>query len=325
MTNKISIIIPTYNRPIELRDTLNSILNQTFSPKEILIIDDSTNNFTENLIKNLSNNFLKINIILKYIKNTRAKSLTLARNLGIDKSTGNIILFLDDDVILDNNYIFEIIKVYENYDDVLGVQGLIYTKYTFMTKLKNLFLKFFYMEHYKKNDCSILPSQNGTYPHILTETINCQWLSGCNHSFKKEVYFGQRYDENLVKYCFGEDKKFSYKIYLKYPGSLYITPSAKLIHKNASTSRLTSKSQIYMKRIYASYRFYSFNHTYYEEIFFYWSQLGEFLTILIGIIPLPSYTKIKCIYYWLKANNLCIKNMHNIKSGNLNFLKPYLK
>jgi glycosyltransferase involved in cell wall biosynthesis len=104
---QVSVIIPTYNRQKDLKTCLNSILIQTKLPKEVIIVDDSDNDKIENLITEENGIFENKNIDLRYIRNKRGKSLTIARNVGIDNSTGDVVLFLDDDVILDKDYIKE--------------------------------------------------------------------------------------------------------------------------------------------------------------------------------------------------------------------------
>lgn len=85
-----SIVIPTFNRENLLPFAINSILNQTFTDFEIIIIDDGSTDNTEEVVKNI-----KSNKIL-YFK-TENKGIAAARNLGINKAKGNYIGFLDSD------------------------------------------------------------------------------------------------------------------------------------------------------------------------------------------------------------------------------------
>lgn len=121
----ISIIIPTYNRYDDLSQTLESIFHQTTYPKEILIIDDSENESISNLIIKESSRFDNLGVDLKYFRNPHQKGLTIARNLGMKLAYGEIILFLDDDVILDRDSIIQIIKVYTQHPNVIGFQRFI--------------------------------------------------------------------------------------------------------------------------------------------------------------------------------------------------------
>jgi hypothetical protein len=61
--------------------------------------------------------------------------------------------------------------------------------------------------------------------------IECEWLSGANSAYKREVFDHFRFDENLKGYSFMEDILFSHTLFKKYPGTLFMTPYAKFIHK----------------------------------------------------------------------------------------------
>lgn len=99
MTKKISIIIPVYNtKPDYIRESINSVLNQTYKNIEIIIVNDgSTDKNTIEYLKSLDISFIKI-------INQENKGAGGARNTGIENSTGEYISFLDSDDWLDNNY-----------------------------------------------------------------------------------------------------------------------------------------------------------------------------------------------------------------------------
>ena len=89
-----SIIIPVFNRPLEILKALESIKLQKKSNIEVLIIDDSNDNTTKNINEFIySNSSIKI----KLIKPTKRAGVSKSRNIGIISSLGNIILFLDSD------------------------------------------------------------------------------------------------------------------------------------------------------------------------------------------------------------------------------------
>ena len=85
----ISVIIPTYNRKKTLARAIRSVLNQSFSPFEILIIDDGSNDGTEEWVKA---NFQSI----KYIYQNN-HGVSSARNVGIENAYGDWVAFLDSD------------------------------------------------------------------------------------------------------------------------------------------------------------------------------------------------------------------------------------
>ena len=88
---KISIIIPTFNRKNELIRAINSVLKQTYTFWELLIVDNHSSDGTLNYINSIDDNrirFLSIN---------NNGVIASSRNLGIRQSTGEYIAFLDSD------------------------------------------------------------------------------------------------------------------------------------------------------------------------------------------------------------------------------------
>lgn len=125
----ISVIIPTYNRKNVLRHVILSISKQTLLPDEVFICDDGSNDGTKEEVENLKNivNF-KLEHLYQEKKGFRAAA---ARNMGINASTCEKIVFVDQDVILDKNAI--------SYLDQIGKNG-------FLSGLKKLVPLKFYEE-----------------------------------------------------------------------------------------------------------------------------------------------------------------------------------
>ena len=85
----ISVVIPTYNRKELLKRSIDSVINQTIKPSEIIIVDDGSNDGTEAMVKKKYDS-------LKLIKQ-KNKGASAARNSGIKASSGEWICFLDSD------------------------------------------------------------------------------------------------------------------------------------------------------------------------------------------------------------------------------------
>lgn len=88
---KFSIIIPTYNRANKLRKCINSIIAQTYTNWEAIIVDNYSEDETESLV----NSFEDERII--YIKNHNYGIISVSRNKALDLATGDWICFLDSD------------------------------------------------------------------------------------------------------------------------------------------------------------------------------------------------------------------------------------
>jgi len=111
---KISIVIPTCNRPRLLSRAIQSVLNQTFSDFEVIIIDDGLKERADNVIEKINDN----RII--YIQNKTNKGGSATRNIGIKKAQSSWIAFLDDDDEWKPEKLQEQYKVIRDFGDKIG-------------------------------------------------------------------------------------------------------------------------------------------------------------------------------------------------------------
>jgi len=119
---KFSLIICTYERPKALGKLLKSVSKQRLYPDQILIIDGSLSDKTNDL--KLNKKYPK----LEYYKVEESeRGLTRQRNYGITKIAKDIeiVCFLDDDIILTEFYFKELMQTYVAYPDAVGVGGYI--------------------------------------------------------------------------------------------------------------------------------------------------------------------------------------------------------
>lgn len=99
--NKVSIIIPTYKRPILLRETLVSVKNQSYTNWECIVVDDDNQKSGKLIVDQFSE---KDNRFLYYSRPKNiAKGVSNCRNYGFEKSTGIYIQWIDDDDLLSSN------------------------------------------------------------------------------------------------------------------------------------------------------------------------------------------------------------------------------
>ena len=108
----ISIVIPLYNKERFIKETLNSVFNQTFLDYEIIIINDGSTDSSGEIVKILCKN--KKNTTLIHQQN---KGLSATRNKGIGLAKGEIIALLDADDLWGENYLKEIHKLYNDFPE----------------------------------------------------------------------------------------------------------------------------------------------------------------------------------------------------------------
>ncbi|MEG0643131.1 MAG: glycosyltransferase family 2 protein [Clostridia bacterium] len=112
--NKVSIVLPVYNRESTLESCINSIVNQTYKNIEIIIVDDGSTDKSHDII----NKFKKIDNRIIYIY-TKNKGVSNARNIGINKSSGEYITFVDSDDMIKTDTIYKMVeKISTGYDFV---------------------------------------------------------------------------------------------------------------------------------------------------------------------------------------------------------------
>lgn len=115
MNKKISVIIPTFKRSEYLLRSIDSVLNQTYSNVEVVVVDDNVPDSTYRLETEIKMNKYKNYSNVLYIKNEKNMGGALARNQGINKAIGDYITFLDDDdIYLPNKIITQLTYMLEN-------------------------------------------------------------------------------------------------------------------------------------------------------------------------------------------------------------------
>ena len=101
---RISVVIPTLDRPKDLAELLLTILNQSHPPHEVIIVDDSQTDSGVEIVESFTSRFKSMRCSLRRVKGN-GDGLTSARNLGVKYSNGDAVLFLDDDTLLKNNLV----------------------------------------------------------------------------------------------------------------------------------------------------------------------------------------------------------------------------
>jgi glycosyltransferase involved in cell wall biosynthesis len=88
---RVSVVMPTYNDALYLRDAIDSILNQTFTDFEFIIVNDGSADDTERIILSYEDKRIR------YLKNEVNAGNTVARNKGMEAARGRYIAIMDSD------------------------------------------------------------------------------------------------------------------------------------------------------------------------------------------------------------------------------------
>jgi GT2 family glycosyltransferase len=294
-----SLVICTKNRREDLIITLQSVFHQSLLPDALIIVDDSTRDETKKSIEKLT---VPDKVHIQFIRQDHPHTgLTAARNTGIrhiPEST-DIVLFLDDDVTLEEGYLETILDTFKRNPDVYGVSGFIRTRYhnrSFPVKLLLLITGCIIpalvpVSLFGPRVTRTAEALYPLYQKPRTETVPAQWLSGCNMAYRSTVFTeGFVFDEHLVRYAQGEDLLFSHRLYQK-GAKLLLSYNAYLTHRVSPSGRVPPLSRFVMILGYRRYAI---------EMFF----AREFLCSI--------YYSIFCLQFMISSFVLSLKNYKNL-------------
>ncbi len=183
---QLSVILPTYNAEKYLKEAVESILNQTFTDFELLIIDDNSTDKTREIINTYDDK--RIRLI-----NGPRKNLAAALNTGIKESKGEYIARMDADDISFPERFEEQLKTFKEHPeiDILGTKAELLSQKKCKDKY---FLQFFYED---KPEVFYIGAVN-----VLNTCVFCHPTV----MFKREIFdkYNLFYDEN---YTAGEDQE----------------------------------------------------------------------------------------------------------------------
>jgi glycosyltransferase involved in cell wall biosynthesis len=106
----VSVVVPTYNRAAAVARAIDSILRQTYSRIEVVVVDDGSTDNTAEILKSAQNTDKRV----VCCSNTRGKGAAGARNTGVAMASGEYVAFLDDDDEYDPDKIARQLEIFMN-------------------------------------------------------------------------------------------------------------------------------------------------------------------------------------------------------------------
>lgn len=278
-TSTFSVIIPTRNRKMALKNLIESLLKQSILPESIIIIDSS--DLFENSLEYLSS-------LVKHI-HTSKKSIAQQRNLGllnVHKKT-SAIFFLDDDTRPEINYFEKMLKTLWS-SGAIGVSGLALNPNKIQRNkpvgLQGCIRKLFLLD--SNADGSVLKSGIG----IPVREINkgwkkVEWLIGCScWNFQKIKHI--QFEEDFEGYSLGEDLIFSVRA--RKFGQL-IVDSNIILHHIEMLQNETNLIQKNFMWVYYRFRLSRYLESKFQfYLGFYWSIIGRLLISMCSIFFQPK-------------------------------------
>ena len=283
---KFSIIMPCYNSSKTLIDSINSVLNQSYKNIELIVVDDGSTDNSLDILNDIQDERMKV-------FKQKNKGPGCARNFGINKSTGDYILFCDSDDLLSIDIIENInkIKNFPKYDAILfktqkvSTNGNIlvnndFESFDLSDNDKIGFIQAIYNKFSKYNDFF-------GFDGVCGKVIKKSFLKLNNIYFPEGIYRFE--DAFFCKLLFEKSNNIRYEnvlgyYYIQNPNSIChkYKENAIAIYINALNAIYDSKYDVYfnikcLTTITECEVLYFYNKKYKKH---YWSYRKEFLNIL---------------------------------------------
>lgn len=224
----LSIIIPTKNRKFDLINAINSIVVQMSESDELIIIDQSTNNLRNEVLKNLPND--RYSHLIKYFHCSESvRSLPEARQRGVEKATKDYIFFLEDDIELCEDTINSVKLIFSNDENLAGGCGI-----DANTKPSHIYKLLFTISHLGLYfDRRVLAD---LYPHNHSG-LPSKFLSGGISFYRAKVFEKVQFDLRNDFFAL-EDMDFSYRVNRKFgPTSTKVFSHIRILHHQSPLNR----------------------------------------------------------------------------------------
>jgi hypothetical protein len=221
------VIICTKDRPDELRRCLEALRHED---ADVLVVDASAGGgLTHADVPALAPMGRQL------FAHTGSPPLTAQRNVGIGfaRERGyDVVLFLDDDVVVEPGYVAAVLSAFVANPDAAGVGAVV----TNEPPARLITLKRFFLIWSRRPGAVLSSGRNvvghydsGPWPRTV------QWLSGCCMSYRLDLIGESRFDERLVGYSWGEDVDFSFRTGRDHP--LVVEPTARVAHNQSPAGR----------------------------------------------------------------------------------------
>ena len=282
----VSVVIPTRDRPRELSETVATLLSQTILPLEVILVDQSSSSEPRRALEAVwakAPNAVRKTVKLIHFPPRSLSGSAEARNVGIDRASGDVILFLDDDVLLESNFIEEILRCYEN-GAVGGVGGVV-TNYALPPFVDRVSRALFFRGPFHDPRQSVYWNANSLRD---SGPVAVDRLGGGLMSFRREICRAVRFDTNFTGYCLGEDVDFSLCASRKF--TLLINPKARLVHLRSPGTREAVPWRTREMQAFAYLYKKHWAGSWWNGLRYLWLHVGFFATSAVAMLRRRSFS-----------------------------------
>ena len=261
--HKIAYVVPTKDRPEDLRVLFESLQLQTVLPNQIIIVDGSSPD-----IKYVCDEYPDLPITYD---RCFPPSLAKQRNAGMARLHNNITIagYLDDDIELDPDATEKMLAFWSDVPENTG--GAAISIRDQHNQINSKLMSIFLMAG--KTPGKMLSSAHAVHIPFIGRTFETQWLYGGATIWSREVINTFNYDEWFDGYGFLEDVDYSYRVSQKH--RLYVVGDSRCLHHSAGLSDkkqyVFGKQQIF-NRLYFARKMKTFS-----PLAVYWAIFGNIL------------------------------------------------
>lgn len=277
-----SIIIPLYNKVNFVEKTIKSVLNQTYSDFEIIVVNDGSTDGSLQVIESLRQNDDRVILYSK-----QNEGVSIARNYGIKKAKFNYIVLLDADDIWEPDFLETILFLIQKYPEA----SAFCTGYSIVTnKIQN---EIFYGE---KNETYIINDYCGL---VCTGKISCCSSAIC---IKKEDLLSVGLFRKNIKR--GEDLDLWVRIACKYKIAYHA--STKAIYIKNSENNATESYKTY-KESFPYWEWYSYKYSPKKSLIRYTTQM--IIALCQSAMKNKKYNEVKFLLSKCQGNHKAINRL----------------
>lgn len=292
MATKLTSVIPTKNRPNDLIKAVTSILAQTRLPDELIIVDQSPDNDSRHMVEAFvtDQGFNK----LIYIHDAAISGLVDAKRVASERATGDIVCFLEDDVVLEPFFVEQILFGFEMQNDMIGCCGVV-TNLPRQQRAYGFLFHLFHRGIFKDIRVGLYGRLNG----CSSKLIATDKLSGGLSAWRREVFAVVTFDA-VNGFHMYEDIDFSTRVAKHFGPRLYINPNARLEH-NCSPINRESIEPRQRRKLTECVVYYKKRRGWRWAIFsFFWLLLGLFIESVFQSCSSVSFAPIRGYFLGLR-------------------------
>jgi GT2 family glycosyltransferase len=225
---RISAILPTKNRAVLLAETVRALLAQTVVPHEIIVVDQSATEEGRRLVHSLVAAVpLRQRPALVYLWNPAINGAAPARNVGLELARGEIVVFIDDDVVPAVDVLERLLQHYARHPELAAIAPVI-TNYTPPPRLQQFAYGLFGRGPFRDERQPVY----WRWRDYAGGLAPVRMFTGAMMSFRRAALEGLRFDPRYRAASVGEDIDLCWSLGGR-GGHLAIATDAHIVHNKA--------------------------------------------------------------------------------------------